>query len=180
MWADAATIFGGHWPRPMKTRLADRSRGLSAILCAGPVYPSRRDEPVCEDDGELGFRGHHHRLHVPSFLASRRSGNGRTPLPSSVILALIFITSRYDFRARAVSHGINQRRAGTGSRSRISTGCSSRSLGKHNSSLVFPVSSSTRTPWPRCGLKLASTATTAAHGSAFMWRTSSRSILTNQ
>ncbi len=66
MWADAATIFGGHWPRPMKTWLP--VKGPVSNFGAGPVYPSRRDEPVCEDDGELGFRGHHHRLHVPSFL----------------------------------------------------------------------------------------------------------------
>ena len=29
--------------------------GVSGILCAGPVYPSRFDEPVVEDDSELGF-----------------------------------------------------------------------------------------------------------------------------
>jgi len=25
VWADAAPIFGGHWPRPMKTRLTGGS-----------------------------------------------------------------------------------------------------------------------------------------------------------
>src|ERR1700709_77371 len=55
------------WPDPLwlaALARANSAMGLSGILCAGPGYPSRLDEPFVEHDGELGLcfeplaRGH--------------------------------------------------------------------------------------------------------------------------